>query len=79
MNSELNIEDKINQKINFGGYNLPNSMDISKWGETIFTNNYKKANVQKPNSILYYDIEIQEDRINVNLKNSKNDDKILLS
>lgn len=39
---------------NFKGYKLPNTMDLTLWGEYIFTNDFASAMVYKPNSEAIY-------------------------
>jgi hypothetical protein len=57
-----------------GGYNLPNTMDFTKWGEYEIVNNH--AIVKKQNSTAIYDIKMYETHNQIALMS---DDKILIS
>nr|YP_009486081.1 hypothetical protein [Cantharellus lutescens]AWA82206.1 hypothetical protein [Cantharellus lutescens] len=48
------------QTFTFKGYELPNTMDCTEWGEYKFTSNYLSAIVQKPKSKAYYSVIFKE-------------------
>ena len=52
----------------FKGYDLPNTMDCTEWGEYKFTSNFRSANIQKPKSHSYYHIILKEREQLVELK-----------
>jgi len=58
--------EKRKHKIN--GFNLPNTMDFSTWGDYEISNDYKYAIVHKYKSKAKYYISIQENSLNVELK-----------
>ena len=60
----------------FGGYKLPNSMDITRWGHCIFNNDYQSAIVYKQHSTSEFHIQIQDRSLHVELKIG---DKVLLT
>ena len=45
---------------NFKGYNLPNTMDLTLWGDYIFKNDFSSAIVYKPHSKVIYHISLFE-------------------
>jgi hypothetical protein len=53
---------------NFGGFNLPSTMDITKWGDYVFKNDYKNAIVYKPQSKAIYHINLFDNYQKVELK-----------
>jgi len=53
---------------NFKGYKLPNTMDLTLWGDYIFTKDYSSAIVYKPNSEAIYHITLFDDHQLVELK-----------
>lgn len=59
---------EIKPTFNFGGYNLPNNMNIQKWGEFYLSNNNLLATVYKPNSKAKYIIQISGNCHTVELK-----------
>ena len=69
------LKDKTSS-LKFGGYNLPNSLDITKWGECIFNSDYQSAIVYKYNSTSEYHIQIRDKSLHVELKIG---DKVLLN
>ena len=58
--------EKRKHKIN--GFNLPNTMDISTWGDYEISYDYKYAIVHKYKSKAKYYIKIKENSLNVDLK-----------
>lgn len=52
----------------FKGYELPNTMDCTQWGEYKFTYNYLSAIIKKPNSKAYYSVIFKEKEQIVELK-----------
>jgi len=54
--------------INFGGYNLPPTMDITKWGNCDFFNNYNEARVFKFNSKSMYFVKLYDKHLQADLK-----------
>lgn len=54
-----NASNNMNQLNNsFGGYNLPNTMDLLMWGDCHFTKDYRKVIIKKHQSSLVYDVTI---------------------
>lgn len=66
---------KKQETLNFGGYNLPSTMDINSWGNCHFLSE-GKAIVFKPSSSLIYHVELFN---NYQLVELKLNDKILLT
>jgi hypothetical protein len=62
-----------NRKHKINGFNLPNTMDLSTWGDYEISDDYKYAIVHKYKSKAKYYIRIKENSLNVDLKlNGKN-------
>nr|QWO71383.1 DNA polymerase [Termitomyces sp. Mi165-7] len=51
--------------LKFKGYILPNTMDISLWGESIIEKDYSKAIILKRQSKAVYQVEIRNKNLNV--------------
>jgi hypothetical protein len=60
----------------FKGYDLPNTMDLTQWGEYKFSPNYHSAIIKKPKSKAYYSVVLKDSEQLVELKIH---DKILLT
>ena len=58
--------EKRKHKIN--GFNLPNTMDFTTWGDHEISDDYKYAIVHKYKSKAKYYIKIKENSLNVDLK-----------
>ena len=52
----------------YGGYKLPNTMDITEWGYCEFSQNYNNAIVHKYKSTTVYDIQIFENSTKVEMR-----------
>ena len=88
--SDINVQTKIDdsniskikgkkeniETMRFGGYNLPNTMDFTKWGNYHFLDDKNVIVYKKKSSELEYHIELFD---NYQLVNLKSDDFILLS
>lgn len=70
--SKISSHKKIKQDkqptFNFGGFNLPNTMDITEWGVSHIYNNYINAIVYKNNSKCEYHITLYERSQDVEMK-----------
>ena len=75
-NKSILLENGTLDSINFGGYKLPNTMDITKWGKCDFYNEYSEAVVYKNNSKGIFYIKLYDYYLEANLKIN---DKIILS
>jgi hypothetical protein len=58
-----------NESFTFSGYSLPNTMDLTMWGECSFNKDYKKVIIKKPKSHNRYEVNIFDDYYNVNYIN----------
>jgi DNA polymerase type B, organellar and viral len=58
-----------------GGYNLPNTMDLTEWGECQFSHDYGRVMIHKKNSKIVYDVNIYD---NYNYIEMKVKDKIII-
>jgi hypothetical protein len=54
-----------NSDIIYGDFNLPNTMDITQWGDFFINNEYSEAKVFKKNSKAIYNINIYEKTLKV--------------
>ena len=62
------IENLEKKKHKINGFNLPNTMDFSTWGDYEISDDYKYAIVHKYKSKAKYYIKIKENSLNVDLK-----------
>lgn len=67
-NKSLRLESGLLDTINFGGYNLPCSMDITLWGRCDFYNDYKEAIVYKTQSKGIFYIKLYDNYLEAELK-----------
>jgi len=67
-NKSLKLETGLLDTINFGGYSLPGTMDITEWGHCDFYNNYTEAIVYKKQSKGIYYIKLHNNYLEVDLK-----------
>lgn len=67
-NKSILLENGTLDSINFGGYKLPNTMDITKWGKCDFYNDYSEAVVYKKNSKGIFNIKLFESYLEAELK-----------
>ena len=75
-NKSLLQENGLLDSINFGGYSLPCTMDITKWGYCDFYESYTEAIVYKSNSIGMFKIKLYENHLKADLIIN---DKVVLS
>jgi hypothetical protein len=61
-------ENKEKEEISFSGINLPNTMDLTDWGETTFFDDYSKAIVFKSKSKLEYHVSLFNDHLIAEVK-----------
>ena len=66
--STLDRSPKEQRKHKINGFNLPNTMDFSTWGDCEISDESKFAIVHKYKSKAKYHIKIQENSLNVDLK-----------
>jgi hypothetical protein len=69
------IRNNMKPVYHIGGYNLPNTMDITSWGNCLFSHKYTRAQITKTNSKIVYDVSIYD---NYNLIEMKYKDRTLL-
>nr|AWA82154.1 hypothetical protein [Cantharellus cibarius] len=74
--SRLSPVVKPKPSFSFKGYDIPNTMDLTQWGEYKFSPNYHSAIIKKYKSKAYYSVVLKDREQLVELKIN---DKILLS
>lgn len=67
-NKSLKLESGLFDTINFGGYSLPCTMDITEWGDCDFYNDYTEAIIYKKQSKGIYYIKLHNNYLEVELK-----------
>jgi len=72
LNEHKNIMSEKIKSFKIGNFDLPSTLDFTKWGDTTFYDDFTKAIVYKLNSDIIYDITINSDHTLIDLKINNN-------